>query len=383
MSEKILLCAVGAQGSIGTTIAAGISLYPSSPKALLESLITQQNSSVLSGFIEDIDYCGWDLKENSFEASFERNKPFSRETYDKVKNQLKSKTIFASPNPDQSILDQVNIIRKDIATLREKFPNYKFVGVDVLPAANFSYNEYKNSSLEDLYKLCGKEFQDIPYVLAFLLEGLPFVNFTPNPIELPAIVRLAEEKGCTISGRDGKSGQTYWKVVMASAFAARSLTVNGWYSTNILGNNDGQTLNDPSCAVNKINQKSQVLNDALGYEVEDHIVRIDYYRPRGDNKEAYDVIDFKGFLDESMSMRVSLLCKDSVLAAPMIIDMAILSIYMQFQKKRSGFLPELSLYFKCPLGGESLKTFQAQVSALESVIKNSCNKNIEAEKKYA
>jgi len=369
MSENILICAVGAQGSIGTTIAAGVSLLPSNPEMILNTLITQQKSSKLQGYIGAIEYCGWDLKDNSFDDSFEKNRPFSRETYLAARNHLNNKTIFPSPNPDLTILEQVNSLRKDITSLREKFKNFKLVGVNVLPAANFSYEDYKDYSLEQIYKLSGKKFQDLAYAIAFLLEGFPFVNFTPNPIELPAIIKLAEENGCVLCGRDGKTGQTYWKVVIASAFAVRSLTVEGWYSTNILGNNDGQTLNEPNFAINKINQKSQVLNDALGYEVADHIVRIDYYRPRKDNKEAYDVIDYKGFLDENMSMRVSLLCKDSILAAPMIIDLSILSLYLQYHNQRFGFIPELSLFFKHPLGGKNLKTFQEQVSALQSILK--------------
>ncbi|MBX9786193.1 MAG: inositol-3-phosphate synthase [Alphaproteobacteria bacterium] len=383
MSENILMCAVGAQGSIGTTIAAGVVLLPSNPEMILSTLITQQRPSKLHGCIGAIEYCGWDLEGNSFDDSFDKNSPFSRETYSAVRNQLNNKMIFPSPIPDLTIHEQVNSIRKDIKFLREKFQNFKLVGINILPAANFSYEDYKDYSLEEIYKLSGKKFQDLAYIIAFLLEGFPFVNFTPNPIELPAIVKLAEEKGCVLCGRDGKTGQTYWKVVIASAFAARSLTVEGWYSTNILGNNDGQTLNQPNFAVNKINQKSQVLNDALGYEVDDHIVRIDYYRPRKDNKEAYDVIDYKGFLGENMSMRVSLLCKDSVLAAPMIIDLAILSLYFQYQNKKSGFIPELSLFFKCPLGGKNLKTFQEQVSALQAIIKSNKGSQEEAIKNYA
>lgn len=157
-------------------------------------------------------------------------------------------------------------------------------------------------------------------------------------------------------------------MLLASGFAARRLKVEGWYSTNILGNEDGQNLNSPSNVENKIKQKSYVLDAALGYQVPNHIVRIDYYPPRADNKEAYDVIDYKGFLDEEMSMRVSLLCKDSILAAPLIIDMAIIGAHLQYTMGRSGFIPELALFFKYPLGGENLSTFQDQTSALNNLI---------------
>lgn len=366
--ENILICAVGAQGSIGTTIAAGTAFFDLQPNLITDYLISQKNNSKLRGYVTNIEYCGWDLEDNSFDVSYSKNKPFSSERYAQVQKKLSEKIILPSPDPDLSIFEQVSLIRKDIAFLRSKFDDFSLVGVNILPASNFSYDEYKDLSLEQLYQLSGRKFQDLPYVIAFLLEAIPFVNFTPNPLELPAIVKLAEENGCVLTGRDGKTGQTYWKVVIASAFSSRSLFVEGWYSTNILGNNDGKTLNDPNFSINKIKQKSKVLDDALGYEVPDHIVRIDYYKPRCDNKEAYDVIDYSGFLDESMSMRLSLLCKDSILAAPMIIDLSILTHYLQHSCGRSGFVPELAFFFKCPLGGNDLKTYSDQLIALQSIL---------------
>ena len=125
-----------------------------------------------------------------------------------------------------------------------------------------------------------------------------------------------------IAGKDGKTGQTFIKTVLAPALKARALKVDGWYSTNILGNRDGLALSDEDSLASKIKTKSSVLDDILGYEVEDHIVDIRYYRPRGDNKEAWDNIDISGFLGQQMQIKVNFLCKDSILAAPLAIEIA-------------------------------------------------------------
>jgi myo-inositol-1-phosphate synthase len=370
MSKKMLLCAIGVQGSIGTTIATGIETIKFSPNSVLDYLITNRNDSALKGIYDEFEIAGWDLEGNSFFNSFIKNKPVKTETFNSVVKALENKKIFTSPNFNQPIFNQVEQIRSNIQELKITYEGYDLVAINILPASEINFDECNVLSLQEITKLSGKKYRDLAYLIACIKEGIPFINFTPNPIELEAIIKLAEENNTTLCGRDGKTGQTYFKVVLASAFKARSLIVKGWYSTNILGNDDGKNLNDKKVATNKIRQKGVVLDRALGYHVQDHIVHIDYYSPRGDNKEANDIIDFNGFLDEEMSMRVNVLCKDSVLAAPMIIDMAVISAYLKYTLGKKGLLTETSFFYKLPVGSEVKNTtFESQLTILEKVIR--------------
>lgn len=368
MVEKILVCAAGAQGSIGTTIAAGSCLMKSYPEKIHDYLITHKEGFELNDCGSEIEYSGWDIKNNSFSNSYEKNKPFKEKLFNNIKDSLDRKIIFNAPDYNLTVADQVKNIKKDIAQLRIQFSDYSLVGVDILPASDIDYNSCSKLSLKELYDLSGKTYQDLAYIIAFVEEGIPFINFSPNPIELPVLIELAEKNKTVICGRDGKTGQTYWKVVIASAFAARRLKIEGWYSTNILGNDDGLNLKNSANVNNKIAQKSYVLDKALGYEVKNHIVRIDYYPPRGDNKEANDVIDYLGFMDEEMSMRINLLCKDSILAAPMIIDMVKICAHLKYNRGYSGVISELGFFFKYPVGGNDNYTFQDQLNALKHLV---------------
>jgi myo-inositol-1-phosphate synthase len=198
-------------------------------------------------------------------------------------------------------------------------------------------------------------------------------------VESPAIVSEAIKAGVPISGRDGKTGQTYLKVVLASALKARSLLVDGWYSLNLLGNEDGQNLVDPQRAAGKLANKTEVLDEILGYHVGDkygtssHKVRIDYYPPRGDAKEAWDVIDFLGLFGLPMSLRLNLHARDSILAAPLIVDLARWMVALQ-GAGRSGQIPELAFYFKKPWGPHPPLTFQDQLAKLKE-LEQFCNRH--------
>jgi myo-inositol-1-phosphate synthase len=210
---------------------------------------------------------------------------------------------------------------------------------------------------------------DLAYAIAAVEAGLPLVNFTPNTVELPAICRRAEAQGVPLAGRDGKTGQTYFKVVLASALSARGLYIDGWYSLNILGNADGLNLMDPDRACGKLNNKTRLLDDILGYSVGEHYgrpahkVRIDYYPPRGDAKEAWDVVDIKGIFGMPMSLRLNLQGRDSILAAPMALDLARWAAALQCAGF-AGPVPDLGFYFKKPVGENAPLTFQDQIAAL-------------------
>jgi myo-inositol-1-phosphate synthase len=187
------------------------------------------------------------------------------------------------------------------------------------------------------------------YAYAAICEGVGYVNFTPSlSADVPALIQLAEARGVPIAGKDGKTGQTMMKTVLAPAFRSRALTVEGWYSTNILGNRDGQALEDPASLASKLETKGQVLDSILGYPVEDHVVRIDYYRPRGDQKEAWDAIDLIGFLGQRMQVKVDFQCRDSILAAPLAIELVRLVDLAQ-QRGEGGVQRHLGWFFKAPV----------------------------------
>ena len=218
-------------------------------------------------------------------------------------------------------------------------------------------------------------FEDIPdlaYTIAAVECGIPVVNFTPNCVELPAVISAAVDQTVPLIGRDGKTGQTYLKVVLASALKARNLEIDGWYSLNILGNADGANLMDPDRAAGKVANKTDLLTDILGYapggqyDAPAHKVRIDYYPPRGDAKEAWDVIDFKGIFGLPMSMRINLIGRDSILAAPMVLDLARWAAALKLSG-RGGQVPELGFFFKKPSGDFPPLTFQDQLSALNAL----------------
>lgn len=179
---------------------------------------------------------------------------------------------------------------------------------------------------------------------------------------------------CRYAAGMEKTGQTYFKVVLASALRARKLRVDGWYSLNILGNDDGHNLMDPERAAGKMANKTDLLDDLLGYRVgqrhgqPSHQVRIDYYPPRGDAKEAWDVIDFAGLFEQPMSLRVDMQGRDSILAAPLALDMACWAAAMQMAGM-GGLAPDLGFYFKRPLGAHPPVTFSEQLQRLTQLAK--------------
>ncbi len=202
------------------------------------------------------------------------------------------------------------------------------------------------------------------YAYAALMEGVPFANGAPNlTVDLPCMVELARKTKTPICGKDFKTGQTFLKTVLAPAFKARMLGVAGWYSTNILGNRDGEVLDDPESFKTKEESKLGALEYILQPELYPdlysdmyHKVRINYYPPRGDNKEGWDNIDIFGWLGYPMQIKVDFLCRDSILAAPLALD---LILFMDLAKRTPelaalGIQEWLSFYFKAPQTAEGL-----------------------------
>jgi len=193
------------------------------------------------------------------------------------------------------------------------------------------------------------------YGWAALMENIPFANGAPNlTVDIPALTQLAQDRHVPIGGKDFKTGQTMMKTVLAPAFKARMLGLAGWYSTNILGNRDGEVLDDPESFKTKEESKLGVLEYILQPELYPelygkvfHKVRINYYPPRGDNKEGWDNIDIFGWLGYPMQIKVDFLCRDSILAAPIVLDLALFFDLAQ-RAGLSGVQEWLSFYFKSP-----------------------------------
>ena len=199
------------------------------------------------------------------------------------------------------------------------------------------------------------------YAYAAIREGIPYANAAPNlTADIPALVALAATTKTPLAGKDLKTGQTLLKTIIAPGLKARLLGVDGWYSTNILGNRDGEVLDDPESFKTKEESKKSVLDYILQPQLYPdlyahlcHVVRINYYPPRGDNKEGWDNIDLVGWLGYPMQLKINFLCRDSILAAPIVLDVA---LFMDLAKRAamSGVQEWLSFYFKSPVHAPEL-----------------------------
>ncbi len=199
------------------------------------------------------------------------------------------------------------------------------------------------------------------YAYAALKEGIPYANAAPNlTADIPALVDLAVRNGSPVAGKDLKTGQTLMKTILAPGLKARLIGIDGWYSTNILGNRDGEVLDDPESFKTKEESKKSVLDYILQphlypqlYGNVCHVVRINYYPPRGDNKEGWDNIDLVGWLGYPMQLKINFLCRDSILAAPIVLDV-VLFLDLAQRAGWSGIQEWLSFYFKSPMHAPGL-----------------------------
>jgi len=217
-----------------------------------------------------------------------------------------------------------------------------------------------HATIENFEKALEASDDSIPssmiYAYAAIREGIPYANAAPNlSADVPALLELADRTGAPLAGKDLKTGQTWMKTLVAPGIKARLLGVEGWYSTNILGNRDGEVLDDPESFKTKEESKKSVLDYILQpnlypdlYAKLDHVVRINYYPPRGDNKEGWDNIDIFGWLGYPMQLKINFLCRDSILAAPIVLDVA---LFLDLAKRAGmdGIQEWLSFYFKSPM----------------------------------
>jgi len=199
------------------------------------------------------------------------------------------------------------------------------------------------------------------YAYAALKSGIPFANGAPNlTVDIPVLMDLANKQGLPVCGKDFKTGQTLMKTILAPGLKSRMLGLHGWYSTNILGNRDGEVLDDPDSFKTKEESKLSVLEYILQPEVYpqlykdfSHVVRINYYPPRGDNKEGWDNVDIFGWLGYPMQIKIDFLCRDSILAAPIVLDLALFLDLAQ-RTGMKGVQEWLSFYFKSPMTAPGL-----------------------------
>jgi myo-inositol-1-phosphate synthase len=261
--------------------------------------------------------------------------------------------------PAASKRDLAEAIRADIRAFKAAHSCDRMVVISCASTETFLEPGPAHQDLDALEAAIDANDASIPpsmlYAYAALREGVPFINGAPNlTVDVPAMVELARLTAVPITGKDFKSGQTLLKTVLAPMLKARMLGLQGWYSTNILGNRDGEVLDDPGSFRTKEESKLGVLEHILQpnrypqlYGDIHHKVRINYYPPRGDSKEGWDNIDIFGWLGYPMQIKVNLLCRDSILAAPLVLDLVLFTDLAQ-RAGLTGVQEWLSLYFKSP-----------------------------------
>ena len=302
---------------------------------------------------------GWDVKTDNLYTLARKQKICSVELIEKSKKKLESLIPRNAYNKEIETIEQW--IKREADYIKNKcFENKIEQAVILNLCPTEPYSLQCNDEDVDWDDLIFIELNSKGVTLSRLYfrlaieAGAHFINYTPNIAETEKLQKLAEKREILYCGRDGKTGQTFIKTVIAPAFRDKNFRIDGWFSTNILGNADGVTLAEKDCMLTKRKSKSECLSSILGYtpggegSEYGHQVHIHYYPPRGDAKEAWDNIDFTGFLGNKMQMKINWLGQDSILAAPSVIDLTRI-ICFAAQNKKIGLLSETSYYFKSPL----------------------------------
>jgi len=384
----------GLGGAVSTTFVAGVELVRrglAEPIGSLTQLGTirlgkrfEHRSPRISEFVplaglDDLVFGGWDIYEaNGYEAALYA-RVLNREHLDPIKDFLSGivpmKGAFDRrfvKNLDGSHIKQTPSLRARLDELKADIAEFKaknnidrcimiWCGSTEVHMKGGEIHE----SVEALQAAIDQNDPRIPssmlYALAALESGIPFINGAPNlTLDIPAMTQLARANNLPIAGKDFKTGQTLMKTILAPGLKSRMLGLEGWYSTNILGNRDGLVLDDVDSFKTKEESKLSVLEYILQphlhptlYKNYYHKVTINYYPPRGDNKEGWDCIDIFGWLGYPMQIKVDFLCRDSILAAPLILDLV---LFMDLAQRTgmSGIQEWLSFYFKSPMVKENL-----------------------------
>lgn len=382
-------------GAVATTLIAGVEAVRKGLAKPIGSLTqmgtirlgkrTDGRTPLIKDFVplaalDDVVFTGWDIfPENMYEAASHAQvldgdhlrtiRPFleSIEPMPAVFDQHYVKRLNGTHvKKGRSKCDLAQQVRSDIQAFKEKCDRVVMIWTGSTEI--FLEATPIHDSIESFEKALTENDPAIApsqiYAYAALKEGIPFANGAPNlTVDLPCMIELSRQNGAPICGKDFKTGQTFMKTVLAPALKARMLGLSGWFSTNILGNRDGEVLDDPGSFKTKEESKLGVLDYILQpglypdlYKDIFHKVRINYYPPRGDNKEGWDNIDIFGWLGYPMQIKVDFLCRDSILAAPLALDLVLLlDLAKRSPELRNiGIQEWLSFYFKSPQSAPGL-----------------------------
>jgi myo-inositol-1-phosphate synthase len=375
-------------GAVATTLIAGVASINkgfSKPIGSVSQLSrirlgkrTENRNPLIKDFVplaklEDVVFGGWDVYEDNVYEAASKAQVLEQGQLDAVKAELEAiqpmKAVFdrnfvknldgTHIKSEKTRRELADAVQRDIREFKEKNGLDRVVLVWCGSTERYIETNEAFSTLAKLEEALDNDDQRIPpsmiYCYAALKEGAPYVNGAPNlTCDVPAIVELAHENGVAIAGKDFKTGQTLMKTIVAPGLQARALGVEGWFSTNILGNRDGLVLDDPENFKTKEVSKLSVLEEILDAKKNPelygdlyHKVRINYYPPHGDNKESWDNIDIFGWLGYKMQIKINFLCRDSILAAPVALDLA-LFIDLAQRAGMSGIQEWLSFYLKSP-----------------------------------
>ena len=380
-------------GAVATTFVAGVESIRTGLSKPVGSLTqtgtvrlgkrTDNRAPAISDFVpiaglDDLVFGGWDVfPDNAYEAARKAG-VLRSEHLDPLKGFLEGirpwpavfdpdyvKKLSGEHVKKGTRRELANQVEADIAGFKKEHGLSRMVMVWC--GSTEVYREAKpvHQSIEAFEKALDADDHDIApsmiYAYVAIKAGIPYANGAPNlSADIPALIELAKKTGAPIGGKDYKTGQTLMKTILAPGFKARLLGIDGWFSTNILGNRDGEVLDDPEAFKTKEMSKLGVLDHILQpklypdlYGNISHVVRINYYPPRGDNKEGWDNIDIFGWLGYKMQIKIDFLCRDSILAAPIVLDLA---LFMDLAKRSgmSGIQEWLSFYFKSPMTAPGL-----------------------------
>ena len=369
-SQRLGVAIVGFGGAVATTTVAGIELLRSGdakphglPLATLDESLTQDLASY-----ESLVFGGWDFYDVNLAEAAENHDVLDPDQLEAVRSNLKSlspwpavgnKRFCREVTGESQVTtsghqETIEVLQRDLHRFEDEND------LDNLVVVNLASTEARADPSLPVYGSEGA-FRDgieddheaispaMLYAFAAIDAGIPYVNFTPSlAADTPALRDMAARLNVPVAGKDGKTGQTLLKTILAPGLRSRALNVDGWYSTNILGNRDGRALSDDDSLASKVETKGSVLDSILGYEVEDHIVDIRYYGPRGDNKEAWDNIDLTGFLGKKMQLKLNFLCRDSILAAPLVIEL-VRCVDLADRTGQGGVQEHLGVFFKSPM----------------------------------
>jgi myo-inositol-1-phosphate synthase len=332
--------------------------------------------------LDDLVFTGWDIFEDDMYAAAKNAGVLDRELLDQVKPFLGSikprKAVFDhnyvkkidGPNvkKGKNKMDLAEQVRADICDFKKSSGATRLITIWCGSTESYIEPTAAHQSLKAFEKALTQNDENIApsmiYAYASLMESVPFANGAPNlTVDIPAMHELSRKNNAPICGKDFKTGQTLIKTILAPGFKARMIGLNGWFSMNILGNRDGEVLEDPGSFKTKEESKLSVLEHILQPELYPdlygnftHKVRINYYPPRGDNKEGWDNIDIFGWLGYPMQIKVDFLCRDSILAAPIVLDLV---LFMDLAQRSAelrglGIQEWLSFYFKSPMTAPGL-----------------------------